>query len=116
MAPPATETLLIHRVVPETEDTGYSKKEETFEPFNSTKTVADNFVITTSDAITPNENIISEIGTDWSFKREIVWFNAIGFLALHLAGLAGLYIMGERLVDGVGHGCNGYTIAYCKYL
>lgn len=116
MAPPATETLLIHRAVAATDDTDYSKKEETFEPIDSKRTVKDNFVITTSDAITPSENIISEIGTDWNFKREIVWFNAIGFLALHLAGLAGLHIMGKRLVDGVGHGCNGYTIAYCKYI
>lgn len=115
MSPPATETLLIHRAVPATEDGGYSKKEDTFEPIDSTKTVEDNFVITASDAITPNENIISEIGTDMDFKREIVWFNAIGFLALHLAGLAGLYIMGQRLVDGVEYGCSGYTIIYCKY-
>lgn len=115
MAPPATETLLIHRAVPATEDSGYSKKEETFDPIDSTKTVNDNFVIATSDAITPSENVIAEIGTDMDFKREIVWFNAIGFLALHLAGLAGLYIMAERIVDGIGHGCIGYTIGYCEY-
>ncbi|KAF2893319.1 hypothetical protein ILUMI_12875 [Ignelater luminosus] len=31
----------------------------------------------------------AEIGTDYNFKRRIVWFNALGFLALHLAGLVG---------------------------
>lgn len=116
MAPPATDTLLIHRVVtPPSDDFAQEKKEETFEPFDSTKKVDDKFVIANSDAITPSENVISEIGTDMNFKREIVWFNAIGFLMLHLAGLAGLYIMGERLVDGIGHGCIGYTIVYCEY-
>lgn len=34
-----------------------------------------------------------EIGTDYSFKREIVWFNAIGFFMLHLAGLIGIGIV-----------------------
>ncbi|XP_044728784.1 (11Z)-hexadec-11-enoyl-CoA conjugase-like [Chrysoperla carnea] len=34
----------------------------------------------------------AEIGTDWSFKREIVWFNAIGFLILHLAAIYGFYL------------------------
>lgn len=35
----------------------------------------------------------AEIGTDYNFKREIVWKNAIGFLALHLAALYGLWVM-----------------------
>ncbi|XP_017773359.1 PREDICTED: acyl-CoA desaturase-like isoform X2 [Nicrophorus vespilloides] len=33
----------------------------------------------------------AEIGTDYTFKRKIVWFNAIGFLLLHLCGLYGVY-------------------------
>lgn len=36
-----------------------------------------------------------EIGTDYSFKRQIVWPNAIGFLMLHLAGLVGLLMCGR---------------------
>lgn len=32
----------------------------------------------------------SEIGTDYNFKRKIVWFNTLGFVALHLAALVGL--------------------------
>lgn len=34
-----------------------------------------------------------EIGTDYNFKRQIVWFNAIGFLVLHLCGCYGVYLM-----------------------
>ncbi|KAJ8985371.1 hypothetical protein NQ317_008405 [Molorchus minor] len=34
----------------------------------------------------------SDIGTDYSFKRKIVWKNAIGFLILHLAALYGQYL------------------------
>ena len=34
-----------------------------------------------------------EIGTDYNFKREIVWFNAIGFLILHICGCYGIYLM-----------------------
>lgn len=33
-----------------------------------------------------------EIGTDYTFKRQIVWPNAIGFLMLHLAGVIGLLL------------------------
>lgn len=32
----------------------------------------------------------SEIGTDFSFKRKVVWPNAIGFLVLHLCALFGV--------------------------
>ncbi|XP_060526543.1 acyl-CoA Delta-9 desaturase-like isoform X2 [Cylas formicarius] len=35
----------------------------------------------------------SEIGTDYTFKREIVWKNAVGFLMLHLAALYGFYLL-----------------------
>lgn len=34
----------------------------------------------------------SEIGTDFSYKRVIVWPNAIGFLALHLCALFGVLL------------------------
>ncbi|XP_031334185.1 acyl-CoA desaturase-like isoform X2 [Photinus pyralis] len=34
----------------------------------------------------------SQIGTDYGFKRKIVWFNALGFVALHLAALYGYYL------------------------
>lgn len=33
----------------------------------------------------------AEIGTDYNYKRRIVWANAAGFLALHLAALYGYY-------------------------
>lgn len=35
----------------------------------------------------------SEIGTDFSYKREIVWPNAIGFLALHICALIGVLLV-----------------------
>lgn len=34
----------------------------------------------------------SQIGTDFNFKREIVWKNAIGFLALHICAVVGVVI------------------------
>lgn len=34
----------------------------------------------------------SQIGTDFTFKRKIVWFNAIGFLVLHLIAVYGFYL------------------------
>ncbi|KAK5650383.1 hypothetical protein RI129_001412 [Pyrocoelia pectoralis] len=34
----------------------------------------------------------SQIGTDYNYKRKIVWFNALGFLALHLAAVYGYYL------------------------
>ncbi|XP_050294239.1 acyl-CoA Delta-9 desaturase-like isoform X2 [Anthonomus grandis grandis] len=35
----------------------------------------------------------AEVGTDYTFKRDIVWFNAIGFLILHVAAVYGLWVM-----------------------
>lgn len=37
--------------------------------------------------------LAKEIGTDYTFKRQIVWFNAIGFLVLHLCALYGVFLM-----------------------
>lgn len=36
---------------------------------------------------------IKSIGTDYSYKHEIVWKNAIGFLILHILALWGLGIL-----------------------
>ncbi|XP_058130741.1 acyl-CoA Delta-9 desaturase-like [Anopheles ziemanni] len=41
----------------------------------------------------------SEIGTDFNFKREIVWKNVIGFLLLHLCGWVGLHLAFWRYCD-----------------
>ncbi|CAH0559652.1 unnamed protein product [Brassicogethes aeneus] len=35
----------------------------------------------------------AEVGTDHTFKRKIVWKNAIGFLLLHLFGFYGFYLI-----------------------
>lgn len=40
-----------------------------------------------------HDNAHQDIGTDMNFKREIVWFNAIGFLVLHILGFIGLGMM-----------------------
>lgn len=50
--------------------------------------------------------LATEIGTDFNYKREIVWFNTIGFVLLHLAALIGLYLMAS------GH-AKVLTSAYC---
>lgn len=34
----------------------------------------------------------AEIGTDYDFKRSVVWKNALGFLVLHLLALYGVYL------------------------
>lgn len=34
----------------------------------------------------------NEIGTDYTFKRKLVWFNIIGFITLHLTALYGLFL------------------------
>ncbi|GAB0093133.1 Acyl-CoA desaturase [Sergentomyia squamirostris] len=51
----------------------------------------------------------SEIGTDFNFKREIVWFNAIGFLLLHISALIG----GLLVVFGYA---KFYTVLYTAWL
>lgn len=33
-----------------------------------------------------------DIGTDYTFKRQIVWKNVLGFIVLHLAAIYGLYL------------------------
>lgn len=45
--------------------------------------------------VTKNLNTVMNakcFGTDYAYKHEIVWKNAIGFLILHLLGLWGLAI------------------------
>lgn len=51
----------------------------------------------------------SEIGTDFNFKRQIVWSNAIGFLILHMCALVGV------LLCMIGM-ARFYTIIYSKYI
>lgn len=50
----------------------------------------------------------SEIGTDFNFKRKIVWSNAIGFLILHICALIGvlLVMFGQTKL---------YTVIYSEY-
>lgn len=35
----------------------------------------------------------SEIGTDFNYKRQVVWPNAIGFMALHICALIGVLLV-----------------------
>lgn len=39
-----------------------------------------------------NLEYMAKYGTDLSFRRKVVWTNAIGFLVLHLAGVYGIYL------------------------
>lgn len=50
----------------------------------------------------------SQIGTDFNFKRQIVWKNAIGFLMLHICALIGVFValLGYARI---------YTVLYCKF-
>lgn len=50
----------------------------------------------------------SEIGTDFNFKREIVWKNVIGFAALHICGWIGLHLAFWLY-------CDWRTTLYCEY-
>lgn len=53
-----------------------------------------------------------DIGTDYNFKRKIVWKNVAGFIVLHAAAFYGLYLLffvrpltvfyGKREVEGWG--------------
>lgn len=50
----------------------------------------------------------SEIGTDFSFKRDIVWPNAIGFALLHICAAIGCLLCIFNISDP-------RTTAYCEY-
>lgn len=50
----------------------------------------------------------SQIGTDFNFKRKVVWKNTIGFLLLHICAVIGVVIAAR------GH-AKGYTLLYCEY-
>lgn len=52
--------------------------------------------------------LASEIGTDFNFKRKIVWTNAIGFLILHLCALIGVLLVMFGLTKL-------YTVIYSEY-
>lgn len=45
--------------------------------------------------------LASEIGTDFAFKRKVVWKNALGFLILHTLAVVGIALV-----------CCGYTRFY----
>lgn len=51
--------------------------------------------------------LAKEIGTDYTFKRQIVWFNAIGFLVLHMCAVYGVFLM------FAGH-AKIWTTIYCE--
>jgi hypothetical protein len=49
----------------------------------------------------------SEIGTDTDYKFTIVWFNALGFVVLHILAFIGVWI-------GVTGNCDYRTSLYCE--
>ncbi|CAH1119190.1 unnamed protein product [Phaedon cochleariae] len=54
-----------------------------------------------------NKNKATDIGTDYNFKRAIVWPNAIGFLVLHALGFYGIYLCFK---------CNLLTVAWTFFM
>lgn len=50
----------------------------------------------------------SDIGTDFNFKREIVWKNVVGFALLHICGWIGLHL-------AFWWYCDWRTTVYSKY-
>lgn len=58
--------------------------------------------------ILPPTQTATEVGTDFNFKREIVWKNAIGFLLLHMIGAVG----GLMMITGY---CDIRTSIYSEY-
>lgn len=44
------------------------------------------------DSISDEPQKEQTVGTDFSFKRKLVWKNVIGFLILHMFALYGLYL------------------------
>ena len=55
-----------------------------------------------------NDEKNNKIGTDFTFKREIVWFNAIGFLLLMTTGVIGVFAAVMRY-------CLWQTTLWSKY-
>ncbi|XP_013193916.1 acyl-CoA Delta-9 desaturase-like [Amyelois transitella] len=52
--------------------------------------------INTKSKLTQGDSIEEVIGTDYTYKHEIIWKNVVGFMVLHLFGLWGLV----RLITG----------------
>lgn len=52
--------------------------------------------------------LASEIGTDFAFKRKVVWKNAIGFLILHIMAAIGVGLV-------VTGRAKFYTVLYSEY-
>lgn len=51
----------------------------------------------------------SQIGTDFSYKRQVVWSNALGFLVLHFCAAIGVGLVFAGMADY-------RTVIYCKLL
>lgn len=61
---------------------------------NGTATLKNrNVTMTKNGAVDTHCKLPKEIGTDHTFKRKIVWFNAIGFILLHVAAFYGVFLM-----------------------
>lgn len=52
--------------------------------------------------------LASEIGTDFAFKRKVVYKNALGFLILHLLALVGVGLVAFGYT-------RGYTVLYSEF-
>lgn len=117
MSPPAsTHQDLVHRRIPETE-----QLKTTVSEFERDMSTVDN-VLGHTHHLSHDEQLLklkevgaatpimpSQIGTDFNYKRIIVWPNAIGFFVLHLCAFYGVYLT----FSGVAQ---HKTTVYCKLL
>lgn len=56
------------------------------------KNVAEPSEVNTIKDETASPILPGDIGTDFTFKRKIAWFNLIGMTLLHMAGVYGLFL------------------------
>lgn len=65
-----------------------------------------------------NPVLPQDIGTDFTFKRQIVWGNAMGFLFMHLCALYGFYRIGHANLytaywgESLTQGCTNPTYVF----
>lgn len=93
---------LVHRhrtqaTIPKVSEDDFDNEITTLDPAVAVKQLASMEFQTHEDELqklkeigTKTPILPSQIGTDFNFKRQIVWSNAIGFLVLHLFALVGI--------------------------
>lgn len=65
--------------------------------------------------VEPSGDIVKEIGTDYEFKREIVWKNVIIQLILHVWGIYGLKLIPQAKIQTILLGNNLFHLIYYAF-